>query len=82
MRLIATAALVTSLGLVASGATRLEIYFIDTEGGQATLLVTPAGESVLIDAGYGARNARGRGPAIPADRDATRIVDAARTTNP
>ncbi|MEZ6062612.1 MAG: MBL fold metallo-hydrolase [Planctomycetaceae bacterium] len=31
---------------------RLDIYFIDVEGGAATLLVTPAGESVLIDSGY------------------------------
>lgn len=30
----------------------LEIYWIDVEGGAATLIVTPAGESVLIDAGY------------------------------
>ncbi len=27
----------------------LTIYWIDTEGGAATLIVTPAGESVLID---------------------------------
>ncbi len=34
------------------------IYFIDTEGGAATLIVTPAGESVLIDCGNpGARDA-------------------------
>ncbi len=30
----------------------LTIYFIDVEGGAATLLVTPLGESVLIDSGY------------------------------
>ena len=30
---------------------RLDIYFIDVEGGAATLLVTPAGESLLIDSG-------------------------------
>jgi beta-lactamase superfamily II metal-dependent hydrolase len=30
----------------------LNFYFIDTEGGAATLIVTPAGESVLIDAGW------------------------------
>lgn len=30
----------------------LEIYFIDVEGGASTLIVTPAGESVLIDAGW------------------------------
>ena len=31
---------------------RLDLYFIDVEGGAATLIVTPAGESVLIDSGY------------------------------
>jgi beta-lactamase superfamily II metal-dependent hydrolase len=36
----------------------LDIYFVDTEGGAATLVVTPAGESVLIDCGNpGARDA-------------------------
>jgi glucose/arabinose dehydrogenase/beta-lactamase superfamily II metal-dependent hydrolase len=30
----------------------LDIYFIDVEGGQATLFVTPSGESMLIDTGY------------------------------
>lgn len=46
----------------------LDIHFIDTEGGQATLLVTPSGESLLIDAGY-----PGNG-----GRDANRIVAAAK----
>jgi beta-lactamase superfamily II metal-dependent hydrolase len=31
---------------------RLDIYFIDVEGGAATLFVTPRGESLLIDSGY------------------------------
>jgi competence protein ComEC len=35
---------------------RLDIYWIDSEGGGSTLVVTPAGESVLIDTG----NAGGR----------------------
>ena len=30
----------------------LDIYFIDVEGGQATLLVTPSGQSMLIDTGF------------------------------
>ncbi|MFM7919940.1 MAG: MBL fold metallo-hydrolase, partial [Planctomycetaceae bacterium] len=30
----------------------LDIYFIDVEGGAANLLVTPEGESLLIDSGY------------------------------
>lgn len=38
----------------AEGATpkSLDIYFIDVEGGQSTLLVTPNGESLLIDTGW------------------------------
>lgn len=36
----------------------LDIHFIDTEGGAATLIITPAGESILIDCGNpGARDA-------------------------
>jgi len=30
----------------------LEIYWIDVEGGGSTLIVTPAGESLLFDSGY------------------------------
>jgi competence protein ComEC len=30
----------------------LQIYFIDVEGGQATLVVTPSGQSMLIDTGW------------------------------
>ena len=33
------------------GRGELEIYFIDTEGGQSTLFVSPAGESLLVDTG-------------------------------
>lgn len=31
---------------------RLDVWFIDVEGGAATLIVTPQGESLLIDSGY------------------------------
>ena len=51
-----------------AAAKTLDIYFIDVEGGQSTLVVTPAGQSLLIDAGY---------PGFDA-RDADRIVAAAR----
>ena len=37
---------------VVQGAKTLDIYFIDTEGGQATLVVAPSGQSLLIDTGY------------------------------
>jgi len=31
---------------------KLEIFYVDVEGGAATLIVTPAGESILVDAGW------------------------------
>src|SRR5450755_4328165 len=46
----------------------LEIYFVDVEGGQATLFVTPEGQSLLIDTGW---------PGFEG-RDADRIVAAAK----
>jgi beta-lactamase superfamily II metal-dependent hydrolase len=64
--------------LRAQGAGELRIYFVDVEGGQATLMITPAGETVLIDAGYGPRGARNGIPPVAAARDAGRIMDAAR----
>ncbi|MES2793284.1 MAG: MBL fold metallo-hydrolase [Planctomycetota bacterium] len=39
---------------------RLDIYFIDVEGGAATLFVTPAGETLLVDSGYPDNNGRDR----------------------
>lgn len=50
--LSAVIALVIALAGGASAATTLDIYFIDVEGGQSTLIVTPAGQSLLIDTGY------------------------------
>jgi len=47
----------------------LDIYIVDVEGGNATLVVAPSGGSVLIDAGNGG---------AAAARDADRIVAAAK----
>ena len=61
--------LVAALLLVrasAQAAKPLDVYFIDVEGGQATLLVTPSGESMLIDTGF-----PGNG-----DRDLNRVLAA------
>lgn len=44
----------------------LDIYFIDVEGGQSTLLVTPERQSFLIDTGFADSAAR----IVAADRDA------------
>src|SRR6202165_416945 len=65
-----SAFLFMALGLFCAQAMRaapksLDIYFIDVEGGAATLIVTPAGESLLIDSGF------------PGDRDGGRIAHVA-----
>jgi competence protein ComEC len=52
----------------AKTARQLQVYFIDVEGGQSTLIVTPAGQSLLVDTGWAGFNGR----------DAARIADAAK----
>lgn len=47
---------------------KLQIYFIDVEGGQSTLFVTPTGQSLLIDTGWPGHDSR----------DADRIAAAAK----
>jgi len=45
------------LAAVSLGAKTMDFYFIDTEGGKSTLIVSPSGQTLLIDAGYaGARD--------------------------
>src|SRR6186997_2915031 len=61
--------LLLAFSLVAFGAASktLDIYLVDVEGGNATLFVSPAGESLLMDAGNAGAGAV---------RDAERIVAA------
>ena len=63
------ALVVTSAGPIAQSTTSptLQIYWVDVEGGAATLVVSPSGESLLYDAGWEV-----------GDRDAKRIADAAK----
>ncbi|HZR23401.1 MAG TPA: MBL fold metallo-hydrolase [Vicinamibacterales bacterium] len=49
--------------LAAALAGNLNLYFIDVEGGQSTLVVTPSGQTLLVDTGF----------ADPPGRDARRI---------
>ena len=60
--------LMAAPGARAQASKELQIYFVDVEGGQATLFVTPAGQSLLIDTGWPDFNGR----------DADRIVAAAK----
>ena len=55
--------------LSAQARTTLDIYLVDVEGGNATLFVTPSGDSLLIDTGNGGAAAM---------RDADRIMAAAK----
>ena len=76
LRGIARAITVAMAGAVAlHAASTLDIYFIDVEGGQATLIATPAGQSLLIDTGYAGNGARDANRIMAAVRDAglTRI---------
>ncbi len=58
---------------------RLTIYAIDVEGGQSTLIVTPRGETLLIDAGFPGDGTFASKPGNPlVARDAQRILAAAR----
>jgi beta-lactamase superfamily II metal-dependent hydrolase len=51
-KVLSTIGLLLPLSTVAGSADHtLDIYWVDVEGGGATLIVTPAGESVLIDSG-------------------------------
>jgi competence protein ComEC len=76
MRPVLTAVLSLSLCVLGASTSRaaaapapksLQIYFIDVEGGQATLVVSPLGQSLLIDTGWPGYEGR----------DADRIVAAA-----
>lgn len=68
MKLLRDAVLLLALAGTLPAAKNLEIYFIDVEGGQATLFAPPGGDSLLIDTGWGGFNRR----------DAERIVRAAK----
>ena len=55
---------VTSPAIARDDEKPLQIFFIDVEGGQATLFITPDGQSLLVDTGWPGNDGR----------DADRIV--------
>lgn len=76
-KLVPLAALVISLAARLTFADKadgkLDIYFIDTEGGAATLVVTPGGESLLVDTGNPGARDPGRIAAAAKDAGITKI---------
>jgi beta-lactamase superfamily II metal-dependent hydrolase len=76
--LTATFAVVLTVFVSAAIADTLDIYFIDVEGGQSTLVVMPDGETLLIDAGFpGDGGSDYKSGDASKARDAQRIVAAA-----
>lgn len=59
--------LLLAFSLAMPGAKTLDMYVVDTEGGKALLIISPSGESMLIDTGFPGNK----------DRDTIRIVEAA-----
>src|SRR4051812_50135711 len=57
-----------SLGAIFGASKNLETYWIDAEGGAATLIVSPSGEPLLVDTANRTQD----------DRDAKRILAAAK----
>src|SRR5579862_3159871 len=68
MKTLFPAMLLLACAAALPAAKSLEVFSIDVEGGQATLFVSPSGESLLVDTGWGGFN----------QRDADRIVAAAK----
>src|SRR5690349_8829857 len=78
-KMIGIAAAFASMATQAAMGASLDIYFIDVEGGQATLVVTPAKQSLLIDAGWpGEGTSQSKAGDSTMARDAQRIAAAAR----
>jgi competence protein ComEC len=69
VRLLLAFALAVLFASVSLAAGTLDVYVIDTEGGKAVILVTPAGGTMLIDAGYPRQD----------NRDTERIVATAQS---
>src|SRR5215467_3283678 len=66
MRLFKFALIPLFVSMLTAAAPNLDIYWVDVEGGGATLIVSPSGESLLIDTGW-----------RKDDRDAKRIYQVA-----
>jgi beta-lactamase superfamily II metal-dependent hydrolase len=69
MRKLLLIAFLAFLSVPLRAAGTLDVYFIDVEGGQSTLFVTPSGKSMLVDTGWPGFNGR----------DAERIASVAKT---
>lgn len=76
---LAATCLLASPSRAAAPVAALQIYFIDVEGGQSTLIVTPSRQVLLVDAGYAGEGGLQAARGDPAKaRDPNRILAAMR----
>ncbi len=62
--------LALATGTASAAGNALQVYFIDVDGGQSTLFVTPAGKSLLIDTGWPSQDGLDAGRIAAAAKDA------------
>ncbi len=65
-RILFAVILILSCALALPAAKTLDMWVIDTEGGKALLLVSPSGQSMLIDTGFPGYNGRDTGRIVEA----------------
>ena len=70
LAVVAAALLTGSVGVHIQAPATLDIYWIDVEGGAATLVVTPGRDAILMDTGWPRADARDAGRIRAAMRDA------------
>ncbi len=71
LQALALLAAVLAWSMLAGAQTKsLRVYFVDVDGGQATLFVTPAGKSLLIDTGWAGNDGLDAGRIVAAAKDA------------
>jgi competence protein ComEC len=70
MKLLGSVVLLLAAATALPAAKNLEVYFIDVEGGQATLFAPPGGDALLIDTGWGGFNRRDAGRIAAAAKSA------------
>ena len=68
-------AALSALSVIVPAAQPLQIYFIDVEGGQSTLIVAPGGQSLLVDTGFRGNTFNDK---TNRGRDANRVLAAIR----
>jgi competence protein ComEC len=74
MRPYVAAVLVLLFAIVLPAAQTLDVYVVDADGGKAMLVVTPSGQSMVVDAGYAGFINEQWQVVQPNDLDADRII--------